>query len=404
MLRALPVILVLAVAVARCGEDPIARIRARAAERTERTPNYTCLETIDRRWYADESPASEVVDRMRLEVAVIDGKEQFSWPGGSRFDNSELQEVLGRGLTKTGDFSAFVSSIFGAHSVAFTLAGERTAPIRRAVRYDYRVPQATSRYAVTANGQTALVGFHGSFWVDPETLDVTRVELQADDIPPALKWSSVRLATDYGLAEVGAGRFLLPQATEARVVTDHGLESRTRTRFSNCRQFLAESSISFEERTAEQAAKESDADVLLPPGVILEVELAAPIERRIAAIGDRIEAKLVNAVKADVGIPIPKGAAVEGRILRLETRSPERPCDLLALRFTRLRFGAKQVRLRASVIQFTIRRPDPLGSPHWAENVVRPVAPGNPMVFWGGFLALPKGFGLRLLTEVVPAP
>jgi hypothetical protein len=391
-------------AAAAGGQDPISLIRARVAETTARTPNYTCLETIERRWYADEYATSQVLDRMRFEVAVIDGKEQFAWPGGSRFDSQELQKLLERGLTKTGDFSGFLSGIFGSNSATYTLVGEQPAAIRRAIRYDYRVAQANSGYRMALNGVQALVGFHGSFWVDPETLDLTRLEIEGDDIPPVLKTSSAKMAIDYGLVAVGAGSFLLPQATDVRLVSDRGLASRTITRFSQCRQFLAESSISFEERPVEQVANQTDAGAELPPGVTLEVGLAAPISRKTAATGDVVEAELRKDVKAKGGILVPKGAAVEGRILLLETRGSAHPSDLLVLRFTKLRFGARRFRLRASVVRFAIRNRGLLGSLRWGEDEAPRISPGTPMVFWGGFLELPKGSALTLETEAVPSP
>ncbi len=400
MVRAVAVFLALAVGPARGGEDPIARIRARIAETTARTPNYTCLETIERRWYADDYATGRVLDRMRIEVAVIEGKEQFSWPGGSRFDNRELQEVLGRGLTKTGDFSGFLAAVFGPHSTC-RLIGEQPAALRRALRYDYRVPMSHG-YVLTKNGAQALLAFHGSFWVNPETLELMRAELEAEDIPPALKTSGAILAIDYGLIAVGAGSFLLPQATDLRLVSDRGLESRTITRFSECRQFVAESSISFEEPPVERVAKLNDADSALPPGVRLEVELAAPIDRKTAATGDVVKANLRTDARTKGGILVPKGAAVEGRIVLLEARGIASPSDLLALRFTALRFGARQVGLRASVVRCGTGYRAAAGSPRGAGEALRHIDPGNPMHFWGGFLELPKGLALTLQTEAVP--
>lgn len=401
-MRALCVIVALAVGSAAGGEDQIARIRARVAERTARIPNYTCLETIERLWYVDDFETGKVIDRLRLEVAAIEGKEQFAWPGGSRFDSQDLQEVLGRGVTKTGDFSGFLDHIFVSGSATYTLIGEQLAAIRPAIRYDYRVP-ASNGYLLTRDGAEAVVGYHGSFWVDPETLELVRLEIEADNIPPAMKTSTAKLAIDYGPVRVGTGDFLLPQATDVRVVSDRGLESRTITRFSGCRQFLAESTISFEERPVEQVAAENDPGAELPPGVTLEVDLATPIERKTAATGDVVEAQLRKEVKTKGGIQVPKGAVVEGRIVRLETRGSDPPCDLLALRFTKLRFGARQVRLRASVIRCGTGYRAPHGSPRSAEGAWQRLDPRSPMQFWGGFLELPKGLGLALVTEAVPS-
>jgi len=389
-------------ATAASGEDPVARIRARIAETTARTPNYTCLETIERRWYPGEFPTNRVLDRVRLEVAVIDGHEQFSWPSGSRFDSRDVQEVLGRGPTKWGDFSGFLSAIFGSTS-AYTLVGEQPAAIRRAIRYDYRIP-ASSGYLLSKDGAQAVVGYHGSFWVDPESLELVRVEIEGDDIPPALKMSSAKLAIDYGLLKAGAGSFLLPLATDVRLTSNGGLESRTITRFSQCHQFLAESTISFDDRPVEQVAKQDGEGAELPPGLTLDVALATAIDRKTAAAGDVVEAELRKQVKTKGGIVVPKGARLEGRIVLLETDGTAQPLDLLALRFTKLRFGAEQVRLRASVVRYGTGYRAPPGAVRSSGDALRPIGLVGPMRFWGGFLELPKGLPLTLQTEAIPAP
>ena len=254
---------------------------------------------------------------------------------------------------------------------------------------------------MTVNGLTKAVGFHGSFWVDPETLDLRRVELDADDIPLALKRSRVKLAIDYGLVAVGAGTFLLPQATEARVTTDLGLESRTMTRFSACHQFLAESSISFEERPVDQVAAETRTQAALPPRTILEVALATPIDRKTAAIGDLVRAEVRKEAKTRGGVVVPKGAVVEGRIVLLETRGSAPPTDALALRFTKIRIGASEIGLRASVVRCGTGYRAALGSLHSGGEALRYIDPRDPMRFWGGFLELPKGLALTLQTEAV---
>ncbi len=392
--------LLLTVVAAASGQDQLARIRAKVAEQTARIPNYTCLETIERRWHADEVMDNLVLDRLRLEVAVVEGKEQFSWPGGSRFDSREVKEVLGRGLTKTGDFSGFLASVFGSGSTVSAPVGEHVAAIRPAIRYDYRVP-ASSGYALMRNGAQAVVGFHGSFWVDPATLEFTRLEIETDNIPPALKTGSAKLAIDYGPVAVAGGTFLLPQSTDVRVVGERGLETRTITRFSGCRQFLAESSISFEERPAETAAKTKDVESAVPPGVYLDVALLTPINRKTAAAGDTVEALVRKTVKTMSGVVIPKGAMVEGRIVLLETHSSPEMNDLLLLRFTGLRSAGNQSHLLASVVRYATGRRSTFGASDWGLNDQHQILPGSPMQFWGGFLELPKGFGLRLQTEAL---
>ena len=394
-------ILSLAAGVAAGSDDPISKIRFKVAERTARIPNYTCLETIERSWYASDVPGSLIRDRMRFEVSVVEGIEQFAWPGGGPLDIYERQIILGRGLTKTGDFAGFLSAIFAPDAATFTPVGEETIGGRRAIRYDYCVPQERSRYTITQNGVSAGVGFHGSFWADPETLDLTRVELDADKIPREFKRRSVKIGIDYGLVAVGTGNFLLPQLTDASTVTDRKMENRTTTRFSQCRQFLAESSISFEEKSVDQAAKPNEARAALPAGTILEATLATPILRKTAAIGDLVQAEVRKEIRSRNGVVVPQGAIVEGRIVLLEARGSRQPADALAVRFTKVRFGTSEVSLRARLVGCGAEYHGGFVGPRWAGGA-RYVNSQATMLFWGGFQALSPGLALTLETDAVP--
>ena len=395
-------ILSLAAGVAAGSDDPIAEIRRRVAERTARIPNYTCLETIERNWYAGEDADSLVRDRMRFEVSVIEGQEQFAWPGGGPLDIRERQIILGRGLTKTGDFAGFLSAIFAPYAATYTRADEQAPGARRTIRYDYRVPQEKSRYTITQDGVTAAVGFHGFFRVDPETLDLTRIEMDADDIPRAFKKRSVKIAIDYGLVAVGTGSFLLPRHTDVGMVSDRKFENRTTTRFSECRQFLAESSISFEEKSVNQAVKPTEARAALAAGRILEAALRTPILRKTAATGDMVQAELRTEIKTGEGAVVPKGAIVEGRIVLLEARGSRRPADALAVRFTRVRIGTSEVGLRARMAGCGTLYNGGFVGPRWTGGA-RYIKSQAMMLFLGGFVEIPPGTALKLETEAVPS-
>ncbi|HXN49651.1 MAG TPA: hypothetical protein VN893_23570 [Bryobacteraceae bacterium] len=395
-------ILSLAAGVAAGSDDPISRMRSQVAERMARIPNYTCLETIERSWYASDYAGSLIRDRMRFEVSVVEGQEQFAWPGGGPLDVHERQIILGRGLTKTGDFAGFLSAIFAPYGTTYTRVGEEATGARRAIRYDYRVPQEGSRYTITQNGVTATVGFHGSFWADPETLDLTRVELNADNIPRSFMRRSAKIAIDYGLVAVGTGSFLLPRRTDASTVSNSKRENRTTTLFSECRQFLAESSITFEEKPVDQAVKQDDARVALPGGMILEAVLETPILRKTAATGDLVQAEVRKEVKAGDGVVVPQGAVLEGRIVLLEARGTQ-PADALAVRFTKVRFGTSEVGLRARLVGCGAAFQGAPGTQHgaWARYGYS-ISSGS-MLFTGGFVELPKGLALTIETEAAAA-
>src|SRR5438046_10492248 len=86
--------------------DPLPRIRAQMAELLRGQPNYTCTETIERTRQAPAS-RSKVEDTLRLEVALVDGKEMFAWPGSKQFEDRDLGELVSTGMFGNGNFAIY---------------------------------------------------------------------------------------------------------------------------------------------------------------------------------------------------------------------------------------------------------------------------------------------------------
>ena len=51
----------------------------------------------------------------------------------------------------------------------------------------FEYPARRGGYRLRVNDREAVVGFHGSFYADPVTLDVRRMEVVAEDIPAELR-------------------------------------------------------------------------------------------------------------------------------------------------------------------------------------------------------------------------
>jgi len=115
---------------------------------------YVCIETVDRSYYRRvvprEAPARpqpeppcgqtsgtssavpgprqlESTDRVRLEVAVSQGSELHSWPGATRFDSRDVDELIRDGPVSTGAFSSYLASVFAQPGVTFQYLGEQSA-------------------------------------------------------------------------------------------------------------------------------------------------------------------------------------------------------------------------------------------------------------------------------------
>lgn len=173
----------------------LSRIRAHIADHLTKLPNYTCLQTIERSRRRAPSNRYELVDTIRLEVALVGNRELFAWPGAGEFEEKELREMVHGGATGTGNFALHAYSVFLSNAPTFTYAGEETRDKRRTFRFDYHVPFISSGYRLRIPPHEAIVGYQGSFWADAETLDLVRLEVHADKIPRI--WGSSRRSTPW---------------------------------------------------------------------------------------------------------------------------------------------------------------------------------------------------------------
>jgi hypothetical protein len=176
-----------------------------------------------------------------------------------------------------------------------------------------------------------IVGFHGSIYLDPATSDLRRLEVFGDEIPAELRIKAAEDRIDYVRSKIGDDEFLLPKES-ALLMASSDNTSRNRVRFSGCRKFAGESSIIFEEEEFAEAAKATVAEIILPAGLALSLELN-DLRLDSAAGGDPITAKVNPGIKRGKETLVPKGAIAKGRIVRYEKYGST---GILQLRFTDL--------------------------------------------------------------------
>jgi hypothetical protein len=331
----------------------LGRIKAKAAENLQRLPNYTCTQTIERSHRNGKSRKFEPLDTLRLEVALVEGKELFSWPGAGKFEEKGIGEIVGGGgAIGNGSFALHAKSIFLSRWPTFTYFGETSLNSRRAIRYDYRVPQMLSGYQIRVGPNHAFVEYHGSLWVDAVSLDLIRLEVHADNPPPNLNLAEASDAMEYQRARIGGGDFLLPQSSELVMIDLLGNASRNRTYFSGCRQYAGESKLSFAEPSPDVAAPApapQSKPIRLPPGVTIDVRLQTPIQSGRSATGDLVTALVGRDVKNHGEVVAPKGAVLTGRITRLEKRQGEQEYYIVGLDFSTIEFDNRSGEFRASL-------------------------------------------------------
>lgn len=324
ILSAAPVLGIMLSAVCAWGQslsgppDLLERFRVQMLETLGRQPNYTCLETVER---TRQSPAGglQMKDTLRLEVALVDNKEMFAWPGSKEFEDRDLRELVATGMFGNGNYGLYSRMLFGGSGPAFQYHDEVPLGDRSTARYDFRVTRGVSGYELGVDNRRAIVGFHGSIYVDTTTADLRRLEVYADDIPTELGLNAAEDRVDYARIAIGEEKFLLPVESALLMATKNAV-SRNRVRFSGCRKFSGDSSLVFDE--AELTAAEAEAaavkEVVLPSGASLSLEIRSDLRLEKAAMGDEVKAVLKSDLKNGKVVLIPKGATATGRILLLE--------------------------------------------------------------------------------------
>lgn len=314
----------------------LSRIRRNVQEALAHLPNYTCLESIERSTRSSASHRFKHVDSVEIEVAHVGNREMFARPGAHAFDAAHPSEVVGSGLTTSGEYATQLRSIFESPATTFTWEGEENLNGRRGLRYGFLLPVSASEWQIRRGQESAMVSTRGSFWADAASLEVFRIDVQAGDIPSGFPARDVANRIEYANMRIGDSETLLPQTAEFVATEPDGRQHRNITQFSHCRQYLGESVISFGAPTVSYGTAKS-VEILIPAGLGLRVRLENEIDLAKASVGDLVRARVVlPAVKG--GAVVPKGAVLKGRLRRLERSSH----IVVGLEFTELEFENKR--------------------------------------------------------------
>jgi hypothetical protein len=196
------------------------------------------------------------------------------------------------------------------------------------------VPRNRSPYVIRVRPHQAVVGFHGAFWVEATTLEVLRLEVNADDLPLELGMANATSTIHYARVALEKAGFLLPQSSELMLTGLGGEISLNRSQFSGCRQYRGEASLSFDRSSEDQTAPKAQTSRLpLRSGLALDLSLDSDIAPETAVVGETIRALLVRPVKDGERVVVPEGTPVVGRLVRLEKNTLPFEHYVVALQF-----------------------------------------------------------------------
>jgi hypothetical protein len=314
----------------------LARFKQKIRRDMAQVPNYTCLETMERSQRLPRARSFRLLDTVRLEVSNVDGKELLAWPGARRFEDKNLTSFVSSGMIANGMFALHAHNLFVNDNTSFEYRGEENLDGRDAVRYDYRIAQFMSGYKITILGASATVATRGSFWFDPVTLDLLRVDLYGDEIPVELGLAEFVVKTYYAREHIAGSDALLPQRAELVLTRFSGEASRNVITFSACREYGSESTISFEPppEPGSELPKPEVRQVDLAAGLLVPVALETAIDSKSASVGDAVRARVRQDVRQKGQLVLPAGALISGRIRSLDRFSAPEPYFLMGIEFS----------------------------------------------------------------------
>jgi hypothetical protein len=294
-----------------------------------------------------------------------------------------------------GVFAMHARTIFFGDRATWKYTGERIEDGKNFLRVDFAVPSDKSGYFIRSASGSAVVGFHGFFLADPETLDLRRLEIYSDSIPKEIGMERADMAIEYQQVLIGASDALLPRVADViTTLRRNKMMQRNRITFSGCRQYGSESVISFLPEGADGTP-----GIRLPDTARLVLRLASPLDSAKTLAGTPVEAILDENVTAGERVLVPKGARVRGRIRKLERLASDDPAFEIGMEFTRAEWDGGSAVFTASL--------EEVESVSGAQLNLRTIAdePTNPPAV-GTFFVRGKAFslyqGFRTVWKVQP--
>jgi hypothetical protein len=230
--------------------DPaIAAAREAAEAFSENLPNFL-VQQFTTRYVSRTVPAHwQAVDVVGVEVAVVDGTEQYRNVTINGKPSSRPAEKTG--AWSTGEFVTTLRDLLSPWTnAAFVMRRQDRIANRNAVVYDFTVEQPNSNWRIIPErGEPCEPAYRGAIWIDAETHRVLRIERQARSIPDQFPFDKAEGTLDYDFVRIDGKLHLLPVRSE-NLLCQRGTPNcmRNEVEFRNYRKFAAESSISFEKQ------------------------------------------------------------------------------------------------------------------------------------------------------------
>jgi hypothetical protein len=338
----------------------------------KRMPRYTCVQTITRTYYegkhqSEHPSCSSLIaahdtrkkklpvqgwDRLRLEVALVEGNSVYSWVGAPRFADDTLDKLAGSGPLGSGDFGVFISGIL--HRAVLVFQGERVVDGSRLFEYSYEMPIGKSSYNVKVPDGWAITGYSGTLLLDPEAADLVRLVVRTDELPPVSSACQATSEVTYKRTSIHQRMVLVPHETRLYTITAAGSESMSQTTYANCREYSSTVKMIFGSETtsagpAAVVTPAAEPPAPLPAGLHFNAHITTPLASDTAAAGDPIEAVLTTPMrdKKKKEVIAPAGTLLNGRLRSVKSWTDPFDSLQIGVQFESVEIGGRKVPLSA---------------------------------------------------------
>src|SRR5882724_12298473 len=227
-------------------------VREYALNYTKGLPNYLATQVVrrraaratDPRW--DGEPPWQTLDTLTVRLSYFEQKEDYKLIMVNNSPTTQDYNRLG-GATSTGEFGSLMREIFEPQTQArFEWDHWGTLRGRASLVFRYQVEQSRSGWGLDyERRQHIMPAYSGLVYVDKELYIVTRVTLQAENIPPGLPIHKAETILDYGFADIAGHEFLLPLHSQTDMSLD-GVLTRNEIDFRFYRKYSADTEIKYD--------------------------------------------------------------------------------------------------------------------------------------------------------------
>ncbi len=248
----------------------IAAAREEALNFTAALPNFICTQ-VTRRWVGSapkssvmifnptarmareprsiQTPSDDVAwklkDTLTIQLSYFGQNEQYKLLllNGKR-TNQTYESV--DGARSYGDFGNVLGIVF-QQSAHATFTWNRWAMLngQRVMVFDFSVLPADSQWRIGYESQETVTGMKGRVFIVPASKRVSKIEVNATDIPKKFPVQRSGIVLDYRMQLIGEREYELP--LRAEIWNDaKGVSTKNDVEFRLYRKFEANSTINFE--------------------------------------------------------------------------------------------------------------------------------------------------------------